>query len=225
MSYAGEIDRLPDSQGVTSQLGLVGLAGRRMIDRPNGPEHCNAVAVMKNLHKLVAACLALCFALAGAVGLSPALHKWVEHGGQGVGHVHYVTSAEGRSIEVRHDATAPAPQLPIPRGHPAVTVRSSAAASPTGIFLSRFWQALNKGCADLKTESRAPSSAPQQPSHQHHSLPELLAGGLVDQAYEFPALAPPPETFASPITFVTQLAQAFAWDAQTAGRAPPIAQS
>ena len=37
--------------------------------------------------KFIAACLALSIGFAGMVGLSPALHQLVEHGGAGVAHI------------------------------------------------------------------------------------------------------------------------------------------
>ena len=39
------------------------------------------------LCKFIAACLALSIGFAGMVGLSPALHQLVEHGGAGVAHI------------------------------------------------------------------------------------------------------------------------------------------
>ena len=48
---------------------------------------------MKPWRQILAAYVALCVAFAGAVGLSPVLHRWVEHGGEGPAHVHARSSA------------------------------------------------------------------------------------------------------------------------------------
>ena len=43
---------------------------------------------MRRLSQIISAYVALCLAMAGLVGLSPALHQWIEHGGQGTPHLH-----------------------------------------------------------------------------------------------------------------------------------------
>ena len=214
----------------TRQLSVVKIVSNASsngisVDRPNGRDHHLKVARMKCFEKIIAGWLALCFALAGAVSLSPSLHQWVEHGGQGAGHVHYVTTGGGGPLAVWHHAAATTPPLPLPRPHPAVTVRSHAEGSGAGVLFSRLWRAVNKGCTESSPGSRDPSPTPDQPGHQHHSLPQLLAGGLVDQAIEFPTLAPPPVAVAFEVAAAAPPLPASAWNAQTATRGPPVAPS
>ncbi len=42
----------------------------------------------KNSQRLISWYLVLCLASAGAIGISPILHQWVEHGGRGTAHTH-----------------------------------------------------------------------------------------------------------------------------------------
>ena len=65
------------------------------------------------------------------------------------------------------------------------------------------------------------ATAPNSPEHEHHSLSQLLALGLIEQSVGFvfakPTFAPAAGFLPPPVEFRSELEL----DLQTAGRAPP----
>jgi hypothetical protein len=161
---------------------------------------------MSNLRKLISCCLALSLAFAGAVAFSPVLHRLIDHGGHGRPHSHY------RATRIH----AP--------GHREARSTFRHTFNPFGlpqIDLSRLWHKLEHWLAGHAAESPAQDES----GHEHHSLSQLLAGGLVEQTIDAPLF--------EVIFFVSIRGVALAenplldsnWDAQTATRGPPFIRS
>ena len=128
-----------------------------------GGRRCNLMAFYR---RAIAAGLALCLVLAGMVAFSPRLHHWVEHAGQGPLHVH------GRHSHAHPHFLAGTPPRP-----PFAHARPFELPLPK-IDLARAWHALAHVLEDLLAP---PEDAGDPSGHEHHSLPQLLAGGSIEQ--------------------------------------------
>ena len=179
---------------------------------------------MKRGQQLLSFYLALCVAFAGAVGLSPALHVFVEHGGEGRAHTH--VGADG----VAHSHVEGARSKPgvFRIAAPAETAARSVII-PSGAWkpvtlLGLQPQDLGRSLERLfaKVAAHLPSApAKNDAGHTHHSLPQMLVGGVVEGTVVAPCLVFAPETFA----FVSLLSDPrpapAPWYAPTASRGPP----
>ena len=174
---------------------------------------------------MLACYLALCLAFAGLVGVNPALHRLVEHGGQGPAHTHPRGLAHTVPDAGWHDHgdgqahRHAAPDLP---------ARSlfSHKYTPTGeplLSLRGLWGAL-KAVAGTSPSSNQPQPAGDE-GHHHHSLAQLLASGLIDQHLDAPVLTGPPISFVVVCCFADSPLLIPDWDAQSASRGPPTSQS
>jgi hypothetical protein len=194
---------------------------------------------MKPWRQILATYVALCVAFAGAVGLSPVLHHWVEHGGQGPVHVHARSSAgleqarlshahpHTHSHDHKHDheadrrphASQAFAEFPSAARATFATAHSSFKASFAR--MAAAWHELTH-CFDHRTTEHAEDSPdPAHPDHHHQSLAQLLADGSVEAALDVPRLVQPRISVLF-LGFALQIRpHAIPWDAQTAGRAPP----
>jgi len=174
--------------------------------------------------------LALCLALAGLMGISPDLHRLLEHGGHGAAHSHRGLSAFEQDYHPHgedHSHPQPHPHLheanPENGGEPHGRIFVSNHRS-FSLPLEKVWLAAVRWVDQWATNmDDAPASSPsgEEPGHEHHSLAQLLANGLLEQALDMPVLAvhlslgppvlPTPKLLVLPALF----------EAQTAGRAPP----
>lgn len=176
--------------------------------------------------RLIACYLALCFAFAGAVGVSPILHRLIEHGGQGPDHTHNHFVARGTDFESAHQHG----DAPLHRHTPAKVVPRPAAALSHSfkpfelpkIPLNGIWRALNHFLAVASASESSPSK--DKPRHEHHSLFQLIVSGLVEQPLDVPILSFVPFEFISRDFVAEAFLAAHDWDAQTASRAPPLAK-
>ncbi|MEO5616678.1 MAG: hypothetical protein ABIS67_02825 [Candidatus Eisenbacteria bacterium] len=176
---------------------------------------------MSRLRQLVAVYLAVTLAIAGAAGLSPLLHQLLEHSGQGAPHLHH------GGVLARVDEPSNKAPAVVPGEVLRVRLKSSAVQGHRPFSLPklslRLLHQLSHGPVDHSGEPVPPAS-PDAPGHQHHSLAQTLASGLVE-APGSAGLAP----FAAPeILRVTPQVpvrlSARELDRQSAGRAPPAAR-
>ena len=173
---------------------------------------------MKRLQPFLACYLALCLVGGGAVALNPALHRLVEHGGQGAAHTHFGPGGPSHAVADPHDhgdgnrhrhvAKPPRPQ--------SLFAHHYAPAGESIISLDRILTAL----AQLLDTTPVSDSVPAD-GHQHDSLFQWMASGLVDQSAVVPILSPTPAAFAVCSIEPRPFALPSAWDAQTASRGPP----
>jgi hypothetical protein len=192
---------------------------------------------MKPWRQILATYVALCVAFAGAVGLSPALHHWVEHGGQGPVHVHARSSAalEQARLSHAHPHTHPHdhdheadPGLHPSHAFaefPSAARAAFATAHPSfNVSFARLaaaWHELTHFLGNRGAENPDESSDPTYPDHHHQSLAQLLADGWVEASLDLPRLVRPGIPCVL-LGFALQFRpHALPWDAQTAGRAPP----
>lgn len=180
---------------------------------------------MKRMQQLVSCYLALCLVGGGAVGINPVLHRLIEHGGHGPAHTHISVAPRAASTEPLHQhgngqLHSHAPARPYPAG---LFEHSYTPPGFPKISLSRLW----RGITQLFEAAASPDSAPSKdsPGHEHHSLFQLLASGLVDQPIDVPILASVPASFVSYEFPATTPFVARDWDAQTASRGPPSSRS
>jgi hypothetical protein len=180
---------------------------------------------MKRIQQIVLCFLALCLASGGAIGLSPVLHRLVEHGGLGAAHIHGGSMPGAAThTHLRPDGDDPR-HIHLPeRLRPARLFEHSYEPFRLPKFpLTWLWRNVSRLIA---TEtSSPPSSSKDSPRHEHHSLFQLLATGLVDQPIELPLLLSVPTVpilneFPATTRFVAR-----DWDAQTATRGPPSVRS
>jgi hypothetical protein len=165
--------------------------------------------------RMTAGFLALCLVAAGFVGLSPSLHRLAEHGGKGAAHTHRhgTTLWHDHGDGQRHldrtsaDFVAAVPQTKtahILQSHPfgRLPLRQMFA------WLMERWNP----CADSSEADR---------DHEHRSLAQSLADGLVDQGavWDFPL--PPKISFPPDASFFSGFLPQPDWSAQSASRAPP----
>lgn len=189
----------------------------------------------KRVRNPIAWFLALNVGLAGLIAISPTLHVAVEHAGAGPAHSHQgalavATTAADRLHGHSHRQVtkqANSREEEIPRVHarrPEFFVSNHGSFSISRFSVLRLWQAFigfrEKTLPGAKDSSGAAPSD-NTPDHQHDSLAQLLAGGLIEQSVD-PTLLPCVFVcggFLSPPLQELLLVRRF--DAQTAGRAPP----
>lgn len=179
---------------------------------------------MKRWQQLLSFFLVLCVAVAGAVGISPKLHVFVEHGGHGAVHTHIGAGGvvyshedvcpQGSGVFCLVDASAP------PVGPAKLSLLEPKPLKLFGLqprdICRAFGRLIAKAVAYLPA---APSNSGA--GHTHHSLAQMLISGVVEGAAVAPVLVFAPEHF----TFVsllpdTRLASS-GWYAPTASRGPP----
>ena len=178
---------------------------------------------MKHWRLLVASYLVLCLAFAGAIGLSPVLHYWIEHGGQGPIHSH--SSFVSHVTWGSHSHTD---------GQFHSQVRPQEDHSPAGFFVHNYrpFALPNISLSGLfhalchLFEGLGPVGSPQPLSsenggHVHNSLPQMLASGCVEQALDIPLISFTPGSFLDPGLLGYTLFLPKEWNAQTASRGPP----
>lgn len=171
---------------------------------------------MRPARQFTATSLVLCLLTAGAIGVSPVLHRLIEHGGQGGIHAHLAgkhASASHRNTRHPH-AHGRFEQTRSPELVEAKQERNSAAIHL--IRLAHDWIHQPAGHSSVPADSSS-----DEPNHEHHTLPQTLLNGLVEQHLDIPLLHKPvamsdfiacsPETF-----FLSR-----DLDAQSASRAPP----
>jgi hypothetical protein len=153
--------------------------------------------------------LALCVALAGAIGLSPTLHRLIEHGGLGPTHSHVFPSsgmsgsaekASFADLMVHHRRAFTFPRLPV----------------------GEFWHTL---AHLLETTSEQGAAEKKGNGHEHHSLAQMMASGLAEQSLDaiFLSWLQPTIVFQSFPPEALLLTRNF--DLHSAGRAPPSAST
>jgi hypothetical protein len=176
---------------------------------------------MSRLRQFVAVYLAVVLAVAGATGLSPLLHQLIEHGGHGVPHLHHGNS---RALAVERDNPEASGAQ---RGVVRVRLKGSATQGHQPFTLpkaSLLWlHHLSHWLVDHTKES-VPDDSSDASGHQHHSLAQTLASGLI----EAPASAELSLSVAPGILRdnprVPDRVSAHELDRQTAGRAPPASR-
>ena len=148
--------------------------------------------------------------LAGLVAFSPVLHVAIEHGGCGPAHTHGCgnpTISPGR----------------LARGGNQRIVSTHRPFTLPRIPVRAFLQVLSR-LAEPSTDSAATGSdpAPSPGAHDHHSLPQTLASGGLEQSLEIVLreLGFAGYGFLLPASALVRPARIF--DTQTAGRAPPL---
>lgn len=183
-------------------------------------------SVTKRVRQLIAWFLALAFAAAGMVAISPALHVAVEHGGNGPMHSHFGLATPGGVFAHPHqhgDGPWHSHEAPVAPRSPLLFQHSFQPFGLPKISLDGLWQALAHFFDTASSTGSLPSK--DGPGHQHQSLFQLLASGLVDQPLDFPVLP------SIPFALVTYRCAANTnwiardWDAQTASRGPPFGWS
>jgi len=118
--------------------------------------------VKRRLQQLIGWYLTLCFALAGAIGTNPILHRLVEHGNQGPSHIHagasgiFIPTAarhshasqhshsidDGHSHPRSHAHDHSSAHPPHEHSHPERSVAHHHGFAFSNPLLSRFWRAL-----------------------------------------------------------------------------------
>lgn len=202
----------------------------------------------KRLAQLVSCYLALCLVFGGAVALSPILHVWIEHGGKAGPHTHLIMQHEVAAVsqpQEVHPGHADAPGLAhilshaLELSHPPSPSSASTQAHANGLFAHNYEPFRPPNLSALRHSlhavfhllgGRAPAASEPSPSgdgpgHQHHSLPQLLAGGLVEQHLDLPLLQPVPVSLTLRALPAHTPLLVNDWDAQTASRGPPSARS
>ena len=128
---------------------------------------------MNRFRQLISGYLAFTIVAAGVVGLSPLLHTWIEHGGHGPHHSHLKP--------LRHAPKAP--QRVLARKAFAHSIKPFTIPG-----LGRFQAALSNCLQRLASKSRPATDG--EPEHEHHSLAQLLANGLIDVSFVGAPLIP-----------------------------------
>lgn len=172
--------------------------------------------------QLLAAYLAVCLALAGLVGISPALHVLVEHGGNGPSHVHRAElqqSARKTSGTLHEHGesghTHSHPPAPEPDTH--LFVHSSGALPRVDVLASTFWHHVHEWLRHRDSASSQQSAG----DHHHDSLASLLVSGLIDGAstdVDSVVYLHAREFCVAPLVTIPRGCD---WDAQSAPRGPP----
>jgi hypothetical protein len=177
---------------------------------------------MKLLRQWMGWYLVLCLAGGAAVGFSPVLHQIIEHAGVGLRHSH-PHALPGSRVESR------AQDRGLGNGHahnhvPSQAGRGRIAIQPHGHFhwpkLSLDpWRRMVAALLDEGSEAPVPE---QGTDHEHHSIFQLLAQGVVDQNPEaFPVLRAPLCPILSPSVSPEHIFYG-TWEAQFAPRGPPF---
>jgi len=187
--------------------------------------------VSRTVQQLVAGYVALCLALAGTVGISPVLHQWIEHAGQGHPHLHIGGQSHSTTAVHHHDQGE---EHAHEHGQAHEHYSFSGQPAQSGLFVhnvrgietsqiaSRLWRWI-ADAFDPATTANDPPPDSDEPGHEHHSLAQLLASGLVELNLDLPFL----DAAFLPVTFgsvpIDALLLPVGWDAQTASRGPPAA--
>lgn len=191
--------------------------------------HTAGATLKLGIKHFVAAYLMLCLAFAGAVGLSPVLHQWVEHAGEGrphvhgpAGHFHHGSSPAG--AHVAHDVHGDhSHSHPHPPGRTVRTERlfvHSEGAFPTvDVLVVRAWQSLREIFAE--GDSSESNEGSGEGEHHHESLAALLTSGVVDCADPVVEFLPPHTGSFVAVPFPNSRLLAFDWSPVAAPRAPP----
>ena len=170
---------------------------------------------MRLIRQLIGAYLALCLAAGGVVATNPFLHRLIEHGGQGAAHTHVGTGGHlhrhGDSGWHSHESPAR------PRAIFEHSYDSSDSLRVAFAILGQLAAQLLEGAS----ESRP---TPDEPGHQHHSLFEMLAAGMLEQPFDLPILPSVPAPCVRRDTAAESPFVSPGWNAQTASRAPPAAR-
>jgi len=185
---------------------------------------------MRHHQQLISCYLALCLALAGAVGVSPVLHHLIEHGGKGPAHTHTRGPVNGASTAHSHDHSHHNFQTGQSHSHElerssdssrskALSVQPHQPFTFSRIPFDELWQSFCQFF--IKAAEESPGTADDQPGHEHQSLAQLLAAGLIDLS----ASLPPITGFSASLGFFLPSTQdpllPGSWDVQTASRGPP----
>lgn len=187
--------------------------------------------VRKRFQQFLSWYLVLSLALAGAIALSPVLHRAIEHQGMGPLHTHS-HSHQGFRTETAHHA----------HGHDHDSqhrhVREHAGVGghrhTHGFFTHshhRFtlpaldwrglWQTIGRYFSNGDGFPSRESPLDSDEGHSHHSLPELLAAGLVDVAVDIHPLLVVPESACPRSNAASERLPSSCWNAQTPTRGPP----
>ena len=186
---------------------------------------------MKSVTKLVKPILCFYLALSlmfgGLVGIVPALHQLVEHGGRGPLHTHHDALTCRLTMALSHEEGSihSRSHFPEPLDHNGLFVHSYAPFRFPSLPLARFWHGLCHFTELNAPGASEPSRSKDGPGHEHHSLAQMMINGLVDQPIDIPLLGPLPTSYLSQDFQTNPCFVESLWDAQTAGRGPPSAQS
>lgn len=188
--------------------------------------HDAVIRVMTGIRQLVSLYLALCLVLAGAVGLSPSLHRLIEHGGKGGAHVHgrqelHSSTAPHHHNEAPAHSHPPALTTSVGAGH--LLVHAESAFPSTDVLLARLWHGLQH-LFDAERYFHDHESNGEDADHHHDSLAGLLAGGLIDHVDpSADSLVSAPLTDVQVLPLISRL-PFFDWNAQATTRGPPSCQ-
>jgi len=182
------------------------------------------------IRNFVAAYLILCLAFAGAVGLSPWLHHWVEHAGEGSAHVHgprghsHYPSAAASSRETQGE------HLDHPHAHPhslenvvrtaRLFVHSEGAFPAVDVLVVRAWQSFRALVAN--GDSSKSNERSGEGGHHHESLAASLTSGLIDTAEPLVEFLPPQRQSSASASVLISRVVAFDWNSVAAPRGPPL---
>jgi hypothetical protein len=187
---------------------------------------------MRRCRQLISLYLTSCLAFGGTVGLSPDLHRLIEHGNRGPAHTHHVSGATALLAKSDEHKAAHTRPHSHPHAHPQAGpsygqepfTHDHAFGLPM-VLVSRVLHAIGGLFLNDESVSSESSSSPENPEHHHDSLPQLLASGLIEQFLEAPSLV----CALILVPFVSSASEGSVlthdWDAQTASRAPPSIQS
>ena len=181
------------------------------------------------LQKLIAAYLAASLVLAGVVGLSPALHALLEHGGKGAPHVHgrfesaHKNSATHRHADGEEHSHGPSEiSRASDNNHAAgIFVHSPDAFPGADVLVARLWQRVQGW---LVQQEPSPASSDAGGEHHHDSLASSLTGGLVDYADPAVSCDSEPAAVVLRSSPSSDRVHAFDWEARFAPRGPPVVQ-
>ncbi len=170
--------------------------------------------------------LAVCFALAGAVAIHPALHRWVEHGGSGHDH-HHLGAQHAHphpDLVLEPSVSDSLSSLGGRRGSEQCPSSSRVAADADALTLFGLQpQDLYRAVAQWLARATESAPVPEGESgHTHHSLPQLLASGLVEGAVEISPLVFRPESHLWFSSVPESRVVISVFFAPTAGRGPPV---
>ena len=188
--------------------------------------HAAFIRMMNGIRQLVSLYLVLCLVLAGAVGLSPSLHRLIEHGGRGGEHVHGHLNLHSSAATHHHDAASehsypPAPTTSVSASH--LLVHAEETFPSTDVLLARLWHNLQR-LFSAEESAGSHESKSEDTDHHHDSLAGLLAGGLIDHVdLSVDSIPAAPQTDVGVPTLVSRF-PSFDWNAQATTRGPPSCQ-
>lgn len=166
-------------------------------------------------HQIAATLLALCVAMSGFVGINPALHRLVEHGGDGSAHTH----RGGATFWHDHGDDHPhRREVPVAISFPQVDKRLE------HVFQSHPFGSLPvREVLTRLLKSWAGDNASEEPEtdHQHRSLAQSLSDGLVESAFTWDARVVHLMPLSCEGTSTRDFFPASDWSPHTASRTPP----